>query len=245
VNHGDRDHDELLRRALHEAVDWLEPSEDGLERIRARLTRPRSAPVAWIIALSQWWARLRAAHRDRYRRWQCAAALLTTAVVVGGAVALALTPLPRQAVARTDALIRSLEGGGPAGGGQGVNGSATRSATGAKATPGTAPLTTHRGRHVAPAKRRGSAPSAAACRHGSASARPDPSPSRAACPSPAASPSPSASASPSPTASPSPSSSPSPSPSVSPSPSASASPGPSPYPGASLGPSASLPRPAP
>jgi hypothetical protein len=96
MNRGDRDYDEFLRRALHEAVDWLEPSEDGLERIRARLTRPRSTPATWRLALFAWWARLRAARSDRSRRWQCAAALLSATVVAGAAGALALTPLPRQ-----------------------------------------------------------------------------------------------------------------------------------------------------
>jgi hypothetical protein len=83
MNRSDRDYDELLRRALHEAVDWLEPSEDGLERIRARLKRPRSTPVAWMMALLAWRSRLRAARSDRSRRWQCAAALLSSAVVGG------------------------------------------------------------------------------------------------------------------------------------------------------------------
>jgi hypothetical protein len=46
----DRDYDEILRRALHAAADSVEPAEDGLERIRARVTRPRTVPVAWILA---------------------------------------------------------------------------------------------------------------------------------------------------------------------------------------------------
>jgi hypothetical protein len=251
MNHGDRDYDELLSRALHEAVDWLEPSEGGLERIRARLTRPRSTPLAWVmVLLSGWRARLRAARSHRSRRWLCAAAVVSAVVVAGTAGALALTPLPGQAVSRTDALIRSLVGGGSAGGtgGQGVNGSGTRPATGPAVAAGTTPPITPGHRHAAPAKGPGSAPSPAA--------------SRAACPSPAASPSPGASASPgaspgasaspgagagpsgaacpSPAASPSPGAGASPSPSVSPSPTASPSPAPSPKPGASLGPGTSL-----
>ena len=161
MNRSDREYDELLRRALHEAVDWLEPSGDGLERIRARLTRPRSTPVAWVMAVFAGRARLRAARSDRSRRWQCVAALLSTAAVAGAAGALALTPLPRQAVSRTGALIRAFENGGPAGGpgGQGVTGSGTRSAPGAGAATGTAPRTTHSHQHSAPAKAAGSAPS--------------------------------------------------------------------------------------
>jgi hypothetical protein len=83
MNRFDRDYDELLSRTLHEAVDWLEPSEDGLERIHARLTRPRSRPVAWVMVVLAWRARLRAARSDRSRNWQCAAALLSTGVVAG------------------------------------------------------------------------------------------------------------------------------------------------------------------
>jgi hypothetical protein len=245
MNRGDRDYDELLRRALHEAADWLEPSDNGLDRIRARLTGPRSTPVAWMTAVPVWWAGLRAACSGRSRRWQCAAALLSVAVVAGAAGALALTPLPRQAASRTGALIRSFENSGPAGGagGQGVTGSGTRPGPGAGAAPGTPPRVTHRHQHAAPAPSARSAPSPAACRSSSASPSPSPdpspSPSAAACPSPSASPSPGASASPSP--SPSPSSSPSPSPS----PSASPSPSPTPSPGGSLNPSATLGRPAP
>jgi hypothetical protein len=116
MNRSDRDYDEFLRRALHEAVDWLEPSEDGLERIRARLTRPRSTPVAWMMAMFAWRARLRAARSDRSRRWQCAAALPSATVVAGAAGALAMPPLPRQPASRTDARIRVFERSGSAGG---------------------------------------------------------------------------------------------------------------------------------
>ena len=49
MNQPDFDHAELLRRALHAEADSIEPAEDGLERIRARLTVPHSAPVAWIM----------------------------------------------------------------------------------------------------------------------------------------------------------------------------------------------------
>jgi len=247
MNHSDPDHDELLSRALHEAVDWLEPSEGGLERIRARLTRPRSAPLAWVmVLLSGWRARLRVARSHRSRRWLCAAALVSAAVVAGTAGALALTPLPGQAVSRTDALIRSLVGGGSAGstGGQGVNGSGTRPATGPAAAPGATPPITHGHRHAAPAKRAGSSPSPAASRPACPSPAASPSPGASASPNPGASPAPGAgpsgTACPSPAASPSPGASASPSPSVSPSPTASPSPAPSPKPGASLGPGTSL-----
>ena len=44
------DHEDFLRRALHAAADSVEPSDDGLERIRARLRAPRPRPVAWMMA---------------------------------------------------------------------------------------------------------------------------------------------------------------------------------------------------
>ena len=46
----DFDYDEILRRALRTAADGIEPSGDGLERIRARLTTPRPLASAWLIA---------------------------------------------------------------------------------------------------------------------------------------------------------------------------------------------------
>ena len=48
-----RDHEDVLRRALHSAVDSMEVSGDGLERIQARLTTPRPAPLAWVMAAPQ------------------------------------------------------------------------------------------------------------------------------------------------------------------------------------------------
>lgn len=40
--------EEALRRALFSAAQSIEPAADGLDRIRARLGTPRSAPLAWI-----------------------------------------------------------------------------------------------------------------------------------------------------------------------------------------------------
>ena len=45
-----REHEELLRRALRGAADSVEPAEDGLERIRARLRPPRPALAAWMMS---------------------------------------------------------------------------------------------------------------------------------------------------------------------------------------------------
>jgi hypothetical protein len=46
----DRDLEEILRRTLRAAASSVEPADDGLERIRARLTTPRPLLVAWIMA---------------------------------------------------------------------------------------------------------------------------------------------------------------------------------------------------
>jgi hypothetical protein len=43
--------DTFLRRVLHEEANSIEPADDGLERIRARLGRPRPVPVAWVMAV--------------------------------------------------------------------------------------------------------------------------------------------------------------------------------------------------
>jgi hypothetical protein len=42
--------EEVLRRALHAVADTIEPAPDGLERIRARLSRPQPLVVAWAMA---------------------------------------------------------------------------------------------------------------------------------------------------------------------------------------------------
>jgi hypothetical protein len=47
------DHEERLRHALRAAADSVEPAADGLERIRARLTRPRPAVAAWMVAAAE------------------------------------------------------------------------------------------------------------------------------------------------------------------------------------------------
>src|ERR1700728_3429512 len=47
----DHDFDEFLRHVLREQADAVAPADDGLERIRARLTGPRPAPLAWVMAV--------------------------------------------------------------------------------------------------------------------------------------------------------------------------------------------------
>ncbi len=77
-----RDLEDLLRRALHSAADSLEPSENGLERVRARLATPYPMPVAWLMAaysqvarrtlggLESIWAWLQALPGQTRRRWR-------------------------------------------------------------------------------------------------------------------------------------------------------------------------------
>ena len=76
------EYEEFIRRALHAAADSVEPSEDGLERIRRRLGAPHSVPVAWVMAVRSgvssgvrggWdsvWAWLRTVPGPGYERWR-------------------------------------------------------------------------------------------------------------------------------------------------------------------------------
>jgi hypothetical protein len=50
VSRPDREFDELVRRALRAAADSAPPRDDGLDRIRARLTAPYPRPVATMVA---------------------------------------------------------------------------------------------------------------------------------------------------------------------------------------------------
>ena len=142
MNQRDRDYEELLRRALRASADSVVPAEDGLERIRARLSTPHPSLVAWMMAgfsevasraaaglqsVSDWLRPMPGAARERLRvtrpgprrgglaRLRPTAVLAIAVFVVAGG-ALALTPLPGQAISSTAALIRSLGSGGPAGG---------------------------------------------------------------------------------------------------------------------------------
>src|ERR1700727_2639580 len=67
------DYEEALRRALHAAADSIEPSADGLERIRERLNRPMlsmESASAWYAGLRRWFEPVVAAFWavvDRFR----------------------------------------------------------------------------------------------------------------------------------------------------------------------------------
>jgi hypothetical protein len=253
----DRDFEDLLRRALHSAADSLEPARDGLERIRARLTTPYAAPVAWMIAacaevarrvlggLGSIWAWLQvppgparqcrhpprpgAPPRRHPPRVRLAAAAVAAAVAAAIAVS-AVTPPLRQAIARTGTLILSVGRLPGSTGGLQVSGhGAIQFPRGAAATAATPGTQAH------------THPSQASCATqipgpATPSANPAATTTPTTCAAPARSPSPSAS--PSPTLSPTPSASPtasaSPSPSASPTPSASPSASPSPLASPSL-----------
>jgi hypothetical protein len=138
------EYDEVLRRALRSAADLVEPSADGLERIRARLTTPRPAPFAWVLV---WYAeavspvlgylqpflawlqatlspvierfkpeRPDAAHPQRRYAWLRPAAAMGTAVFVVAMGAFALTALP-QVISQSGAFILPIISGGSGGNG--------------------------------------------------------------------------------------------------------------------------------
>jgi hypothetical protein len=247
----DHDFDEFLRRALHEAANSVEPADDGLERIRARLTRPHPAPVAWVMTVfsAAWRWMLNAGRSAAARvqavsgtvsarlrpppggpqRWRSPAVLAAAAVVAVTAGVLAVTPLPQQAVSGTAALFRSIgagHGGSPGhrGGGQAEGGS------GVVPLPGTSSSAAPRPSH----------------RHHPASPSPGVTPSPTPDPAPTGSPSPSPSVSPSPTPTPCPSPSVSPSPTPSPGTGSASCPSPTPSTGATTDPgSGSTPTPDP
>ena len=148
----DRDLDEILRRALHAAAGSVEPADNGLDRIRARLTTPRPLLVAWVMAacaavarrtagawsaVSGWWQSLPGAVRGpapghaRPSPWRLRpAAVLAMAAFVVAAGVIALTPLPQQAMSQTASLIHSLSGGQPSGPGAAVGGGVNGQGTG-------------------------------------------------------------------------------------------------------------------
>ena len=63
------DFEEFLRRALHAAGDPAEPSDDGLQRIRARLRTPYPVPVAWLMAACSWVATYARGSLDSVSAW--------------------------------------------------------------------------------------------------------------------------------------------------------------------------------
>src|SRR5215470_3456583 len=154
------DFENFLRGALHTAVDPVEPADDGLERIRARLTPPRPLPVAWLMAACSWVARrawgslesvsawLRtvpgevhkrdgktAPDERQMQRLRLVATVATVAVLM--AIALyAVSPMGRQVISQAGTVLHSI-GGEPAGTGEpAASGPGSGAAGGAGTTPG-------------------------------------------------------------------------------------------------------------
>jgi len=240
----EHDHEEILRRALRSAADLVEPSADGLERIRARLTPPRPTFLAWVIVgyseavkplfgylepLLEWLraalgpiierfrpARPDAAHPQRRYAWLRPAAAMATAAFVVAMGAFALTKLP-QVISQSNALIQPLIG--DASGSQG--GSANPLGSGSQVPGGAVPPGASGGSQT-----------------GVSQQTPGCTPSKGASTGPSASPSTSASS-----PSPSTSTSPSPSPSTTPSPTSTDSTTPSPTDSTSPNPAGATPSP--
>jgi hypothetical protein len=210
------DYEGLLRRALRSAVDSVEPSADGLDRIRARLTRPRPLAVAWATAVcsavarrasgglhsaSVWLQSARlwpvAAPDGQRLAWVRTAAAVAAVTVIMAMSVSTLTPLGRQMLSQAGTLLHSIGGGTPPG--PGVPGTAGQG-NGLPDGTGAAPGGQSRGQLPAgcasqtPALAGSSAGPVAS--QGASSAAPNASPSPAASPSassPATTPAPSAS----------------------------------------------------
>jgi hypothetical protein len=131
----ERDAEDMLRSALRSAADSLEPSQDGLERIHARLTTPHAPPVAWITAVysavarrllggldSVWawlsglpgparqpWQVTRPGPQLRWHQLRMRLAIAVGAAVFAAAIGVsAVTPPLHLAIAQTGSLIRSV-----------------------------------------------------------------------------------------------------------------------------------------
>lgn len=136
-----RTYDDALSRALHAAADQIEPSGDGLERIRARLSPPMPAPAAWmttgyqraagqllgrVTSLGAWLESLAGQIAERYRldssdqdggshalRWLRPAGAAATAAVIVVMGVFAIRTLPQ---AISPAAVNQPAGQGQQGG---------------------------------------------------------------------------------------------------------------------------------
>ena len=149
-----RTYDDALSRALHAAADQIEPSGDGLERIRARLSPPMPAPAAWmatgyqravgqllgrVTSLGAWLESLAGQIAERYRldssdqdggshalRWLRPAGAAATAAVIVVMGVFAIRTLP-QAISPTAVNQPAGQGQqGGQGGGPGPAGTGSR-----------------------------------------------------------------------------------------------------------------------
>src|SRR5215472_6552945 len=134
------DFEDVLRGALHAAVDSAQPAGDGLERIRSRLTTPHPLPVAWLMAVCSWVARYARGSLDSVSAWlqtvpsevhrrdgapegryMARLRLVTTVAAVTVLLAIsasALTPFGRHVISRAGAVLNSIGGAAPAGTGE-------------------------------------------------------------------------------------------------------------------------------
>jgi len=239
-------HEEVLRRALHVAVDTIEPAANGLDRIRERLTPPRPLAVAWLVAgwtdmaqpallrvepalaglagrVRTWLGlMLRPLGPASDRMWPAIRRLLATLGLVRPGAGMSRHEKLRSAMAFAAAAVIGAAGGFALSAGLPQQMISAASSFMSPSQPhhhsggGSNQRVAGNGQHY------GTAPGGGP--HGKHTAAPSPSPACSRKAGPGASPSPSPSTSPSPGSSPSPSTSPSPSPS----PSTSVSPSPSP-----------------
>lgn len=210
--------EEALRRALHAAADSLEPSADGLKRIRARLSPPRPLSVAWLIALwgmlcgfaavrlepaltrlaeqlrpalgslRAWFSPGGARHRRRRVWWQQPSVAIAAVVVVAAAAGISLSGLPSEITQGTTQSQNSHNGGGAGGGQKG-------SGLNGSGQPYGAPGTGKHGRTASPS----ASPSASSTKGAAAPSPGQPSPSPSASPMPSPTPSPTSTPTPTPT----------------------------------------------
>jgi surface antigen len=205
------DHEDFLRRALHAAADSVEPSDDGLERIRARLRAPHPRPVAWMMAaysemprralgaLDSGWVWLHTVLGAAHERWRVrpgvphrqarltSASLATAVITAALLVAMSASALTlRQTFVHAGVPIRSAEGSGSVGaGGPGLNGNGSQFSRGGRAVTGTTPSAPSRStRRISP-----TVPSSPASPSSLANPSSPPSPSSPASPSSLATPS--------------------------------------------------------
>jgi hypothetical protein len=213
---------EPFRRALHAAAEQLEPTGDGLARIKARIShrRPMPWPIAWIdVALTRlslripegvWsaWDKVALQLKSAFERflpaparalsgrlgWMRPVAAMSVAVFIVAAVVYMAIEVP-QAVYPQAALS-------PTGHGARTGGSASGSVpgqsltNGGSAAPGQSPTSAATNRTACPTTRPTITPAPSTSTSGqSPSQSTSPSPSSSTSPSPSSSPSPSTSAS--------------------------------------------------
>jgi hypothetical protein len=215
--------EEVLRRALHSAADSIEPAQDGLTRIRERVTERRRA-FGWLLAsgtglagsalprlhdaggrlaellrgvlqpLLDWFADDGPRHARHKPIWRRPAVAISAVVFVAAAAGIAASGLPSEIAQNSTSTSATQAGGAVSGhGGSGVNGSGQPYGSAAA------------GRHG----RRGTATPSSSCSPSASRAKSSSSPNG---PSPSTTPSPSPSSAPSPTPTPSLTPSPTPSP---------------------------------